>query len=155
MKILILNWRDPKHPFAGGAEKSVMEHAKRWKKEGADVSWFAASFDRARKEEVVDGIKIIRRGNHYTVHLYFVIYCLSGKMEEFDFIVDCFHFVPFFSPIFMKKVKRIAIVQERAGKLWFKNLIFPLSLIGYLLEPFFFKLYKNTIFLTGSESDRK
>lgn len=152
MRILILNWRDPRHPFAGGAEKSVLEHAKFWRKKGARITWFAASFEGASKEEVMDGIKIVRRGNHYTVHLYFIAYCLLGRFKDIDLVVDCFHFIPFFSPIFMKKYKKVAIVQERAGKLWFKNLMFPFSLVGYLMEPLFFHLYKNVQFITGSES---
>lgn len=154
MKILILNWRDPKHPFAGGAEKSVLEHAKYWKKMGAEITWFAASFKGARNEEIIDGIKIIRRGNHYSVHFMFFVYCLQRKLTSYDLVVDCFHFVPFFTPILMFKKKKIALIQETGGKLWFKNIFFPLSLIGFIIEPLFFLFYKKVEFITASESTK-
>lgn len=152
MNILILNWRDPNHPLAGGAEKSVLNHATYWMRKGAKVSWFAASFKGAKKEEQVEGIKVVRAGNHHTTHLLFFVYRLLGKFKGVDLVIDCFHFSPFFSPLFMPRTKKIALVQETAGRLWFENAIFPLSLFGFLLEPFFFKFYRNVDFITGSDS---
>ncbi|MHA1280146.1 MAG: hypothetical protein ACTSQ8_23375 [Candidatus Helarchaeota archaeon] len=38
MKILILNWRDIKHPAAGGAEAVTYEIAKRWVQWGNEVT---------------------------------------------------------------------------------------------------------------------
>ena len=34
MRILILNWRDIKHPQAGGAELVTFEHVRAWAKAG-------------------------------------------------------------------------------------------------------------------------
>lgn len=154
MNILILNWRDPFHPLAGGAEISLLEHAKYWQKNGADITWFASSFQGARKEEKKDGITYIRRGSHFTVHLLFIVYYLlnKGKLKEFNVYIDCFHFLPFFSPLFIKKKKIVALINEVAGKVWFSNLPYPLAWIGYHLEPWFFKAYKNTPFITASDS---
>lgn len=152
MNILILNWRDPKHPFAGGAEKSVLNHAKYWAKQGADITWYAVSFDSAKNEETVDGIKIIRKGNYYTILIHFIFDVLLGKFSGFDLFIDCFHFIPFFTPLILPRKKKIALIQETGGKLWFKNIFFPVSLIGYLLEPLFFVFYRNTEFITASNS---
>ena len=44
MKILTTNWRDIKHPLAGGAEISTHEHAKGWVHAGHDVILFSSSF---------------------------------------------------------------------------------------------------------------
>jgi hypothetical protein len=60
MKILILNWRDPMHPLAGGAERSVLEHAKYWKNMGAEITWFASAFPGSKNRDIVSGIQIIR-----------------------------------------------------------------------------------------------
>ncbi len=155
MRILILNWRDPKHPFAGGAEKSIFEHAKFWAKQGARVTWFASTFANAKKEQSIDGIKIIRAGNHYTVHLHFIVYSLLNRFKDVDIVVDCFHFVPFFTPIFASNKKKIALIQETGGRLWFNNIFFPLSLIGYLTEPLFFLFYRGVEFITSSDSTKK
>lgn len=153
MNILILNWRDPSHPLAGGAEQSLHEHAKYWVSRKANITWVASSFEKAKKEELIDGIKIIRFGNQYTVHLLFVIYWLFGKIhKDFDVVVDCFHFLPFFTPLYIKSIRKIALINEVADRLWFSNLPLPFSWIGHKLEPLFFRFYKNIQFITASES---
>ena len=65
MNILILSWRDPKHPLAGGAEQSVWEHAKGWHDAGNRVTWFSSRFRGSVATENIDGIKIVRNGYQY------------------------------------------------------------------------------------------
>src|SRR5689334_2645433 len=101
MKILILNWRDIKHPLSGGAEISLFEQAKIWTKKGAKVTWYSSSFKNSKKEEVIDGIRFVRNGSHYTVSLNFFADYLMGKFKSIDVVIDCFHFVPFFTPLFI------------------------------------------------------
>lgn len=152
MNILILNWRDPEHPLAGGAEQMVFEHAKYWKRRGADVTWFASHFKKAKREEFIDGIKIIRRGSQYTVFIWAFFYYLMGKLGRVMLVVDCFHFIPYFTRFYIKNIPIVAILQEVAGKLWFENIFFPISKIGYIVEPFIIKSYRNIVFITGSKS---
>lgn len=152
MKILIFNWRDIRHPLAGGAEISLFEHAKYWQKKGASVTWFASTFCGAKNTEMIDGIKIIRKGSHYTVQLLGFFYYISGKFSNVDVVIDSFHFIPFFTPLYVKEAKILALINEPAKKLWFKNIFFPLSLAGYMLEPLFFVFYKKKQFITGSNS---
>ncbi|MDO8658518.1 MAG: glycosyltransferase family 4 protein [Candidatus Levybacteria bacterium] len=152
MNILILNWRDINNPDAGGAEISLFHHAKFWKRMGAKVTWFASSFQGAKEREIIDGITIIRKGSVYTVHFLFFYLYLKKYFEKQTIIVDSFHFLPFFTPLFVKNSKIIALINEVANKLWFSNLFLPFSLIGYLSESYFFHLYKNIPFITGSDS---
>jgi glycosyltransferase involved in cell wall biosynthesis len=156
MNILILNWRDPKHPLSGGAELSLLEHAKVWQKKGAQITWFASNFKGAKSLEVIDGITYLRQGNHFTVHFHFLIsYIFHRTSHNYDVIVDCFHFFPYFTPIYIKNKKIIALINEVAGEVWFENLVYPLAFIGYKLEPFIIRLYKKVPFITGSESAKK
>lgn len=155
MHILVLNWRDIKHPLSGGAEISLFEHAKYWKKKGAKITWLASSFLGAKKKEEVEGITILRAGSHYSVHIFGFLYYLFGKLEKPDIVIDSFHFLPFFTPIYMKQAKIAALINEVAGRVWFSNIFFPMSLIGFLIEPFFFRIYKNQQFITSSESTKK
>jgi len=69
MNILIYNWRDIKNPDAGGAEVFTHEIFKRIAKRRHNVTWFTSSFPNCEKEEIIDGIKIIRCGGKYTVYL--------------------------------------------------------------------------------------
>lgn len=155
MNILILNWRDIKHPLAGGAEYMLWEHAHYWKKKGAKVTWIASGFVNGKKEEVIDGITVKRFGSHYTVHLQIFIFALQGKLSQFDTVIDCFHFLPFFAPLLFPKKKVIALIHEIAGSVWFQNLFFPFAIIGYLVEPFFFLPYRKRKFITVSDSTKE
>lgn len=154
MKILILNWRDIKHPLAGGAEISTHEHAKRWVEEGCEVVQFSSSVPGRTCEEIIDGIRIIRKGSHYTVHLHALYYYLKHFKNKIDLIIDEFHFIPFFTP-FYAHTKIIAFIHETARELWFKNQPFPINILGFILEPLFFRLYKNIHFMTVSSSTKK
>lgn len=152
MNILILNWRDSKHPLAGGAEVSLFEHAKYWVNKGATVTWFCSSFKAAAPYEIINGITIIRKGSHFTVHIHAFLYAIFGLSKKPDIIIDSFHFIPFFSPFYISKKKIIALINEPAKNAWFKNIVFPLSLIGYLSESCFFSFYKHIPFITSALS---
>jgi len=154
MKILILNWRDIKHPLAGGAEIATHEHAKAWISAGHSVTMFSSTFPNGKIEETIDGMRIIREGNHYTVHLKAAHFYLKNLKSKIDLVVDEFHFIPFFTPLYVSR-KKIAYIHETAGENWFKNIYFPLNLIGYLLEPLIFLLYRKIRFITVSNSTRE
>ena len=155
MNILILNWRDLKNPRGGGAERVTHEHAKAWVKAGHRVIQFSSYFKGALFSEMVDGVKIIRRGSHFTVHLWAFFYFLSGRFGKIDLVVDEFHFIPFFTPVYARKTKILGFIHEVAKNVWFSNLPFPLALLGFVLEPFFFLFYKKTPFITVSPSTKR
>lgn len=160
MNILILGWRGPKHPNAGGAEQVVHEHAKGWVKAGHNVTLFTSYFTGAKIEEDVDGIKVIRKSFQYWgVHFAAIFWYIFDKHPKFDLVIDQFHGIPFFTPLYIK-IKKIALIQEVAKEVWFANQMpFPINyiigLIGYLGEPFIFLFYKRVHFMTGSESAKK
>jgi glycosyltransferase involved in cell wall biosynthesis len=153
MKIRILNWRDPKHPLAGGAEQSLLNHAKYWKRKGAIIEWFASREKGLKTYETLEGINIFRKGSHYTVHMH--AFREKRKAHEADIIIDCFHFVPFFTPFYAENKKIVALINEPAKEAWFKNIFFPASLIGYTIEPLFFKAYYKVPFVTSANSIKK
>lgn len=156
MNILIFSWRDPRHPLAGGAEQVVLEHCKGWIEAGNTVTWFSSKFDSSLVHDVIDGVSVVRGGNQYLgVQITAFFYYLKNR-NKYDLVIDQFHGIPFFTPIYVKKPK-LALIQEVAGKVWLLNpLPFPMNLIvgiiGLIFEPFVFLLYKNTPFMTGSES---
>ncbi|MBX4205987.1 glycosyltransferase family 4 protein [Candidatus Microgenomates bacterium] len=156
MNILVFSWRDPKHPLAGGAEQVVHEHMKGWTEAGHNVTLFSSWIKGLEREDEIDGIKILRKGYQYLgVQIAAFFYYLKNK-NNYDFLVDQFHGIPFFTPMYTRKPK-IAIIQEAARKVWFLNpLPIPINwivaVIGYFGEPFVFLLYRNVPFITGSNS---
>ncbi len=160
MNILLLSWRGPGHPNAGGAEISTHEHAKGWIKAGHSVILFTSYYRGAKREEVIDGVTVIRRGSQFFgVHKEAFKWYLWKDHLKFDLVIDQFHGIPFFTPLYVK-TKKIAFIHEVAKKVWKLNqFIFPLNVLVYILgitfEQFIFLLYQKISFLTVSESTKK
>lgn len=150
MNILILNWRDVRHPKSGGAELVTMEHAKSWVAAGNRVTWLTARYKGTKKESTVEGIDFVRRWGSLTVYLYAPIYLLANA-KRFDLIIDEVHGFPFFSPLLTGKPV-IVFIHEIAGKIWDSMFPFPKNAIGKLLEWLYFRLYKHCMFWTDAQS---
>ncbi len=160
MNILIFSWRDLKHPLSGGAEQVMHEHAKGWIAAGHSVTWFSSTYKDAPQNEILDGITIFRRGGQLLdVQVRGFIWYLFGKHSKFDLVVDQFHGISFFTPLYVR-VKKLAVLQEVAREIWLANYLpkpfnWIIGTIGYLGEPFIFLLYKNVSFMVGSQSAKK
>lgn len=161
MNILIFSWRGPGHPHAGGAEKSTHEHAKGWVKADHNVTLFTSYYKGGKAEEIIDGVKIIRRGSQILgVHREAFKWYLSERHEKYDLVIDQFHGIPFFTPLFVKE-KKLAFIHEVTKEVWKLNsLRKPFNLLpaifGTISEPYFFKyIYKNVPFMTGSNSTKE
>lgn len=161
MNILIFSWRDPEHPNSGGAEQVTIEHAKGWIEAGHDVYWFSSSFPGAKRNETISGVKVLRGGGQALgVKLAGIFWYFFKKHPKFDLVIDQFHGIPFFTPLYVKS-KKLAFIHEVTKDVWKLNTWpKPLNLVPFYLgsffEPFIFRLlYKNTIFWTVSESTKE
>lgn len=153
MNILILNWRDVKNPKSGGAEIVTLEHAKGWVKSGHKVLWFTSRFKGSKKNELIDGVEIIRAGNFLTVYLIApLFYLFSGR--KIDLVVDEIHGLPFFTPIYVRK-PIIAFIHEVAEEIWDYMYPFPINKIGKIVEPILLLPYRRIKFITVSDSTKK
>lgn len=159
MKILILNWRDIKNPNSGGAEILTHEMAKRWVALGHEVIQFSSFFQTAKKDETVDGVKIIRRGHadarfvFWSVHFLAFIYYIKYFRNHFDLVIDEIHGLPFFTPLYVKE-KKIALICEVAGGIWDMVFAFPVNKLGRIIENNYFRYYRKVLFLTISNSTK-
>ena len=153
-RILIMNWRDTKHSFAGGAEVYIHELAKRWVKDGNQVTWFCGNDGNIPHNETIDGIRIVRRGGFYFVYVWGFIYYLTKFRGRFDVIIDCQNGIPFFSPIYAKE-KIYCLLFHVHQEVFNKYLPKPLAWFASVLEnramPY---VYKNVRFMTISESTK-
>ncbi|MEK7119553.1 MAG: glycosyltransferase family 4 protein, partial [Patescibacteria group bacterium] len=150
MKILILNWRDIKHPKSGGAEIVTLEHAKSWVKAGHTVIWFTAGFNNARSEEFISGVNIVRWAGPLTVYLAAPIYYLLHR-KEFDIVVDEIHGVPFFTPLYVQ-VPIVAFIHEVAGDIWDSMYPFPINIVGRAMELLYLRLYRHIPFWADAQA---
>lgn len=153
MRLLILNWKDIRHPYAGGAEYVTHQYAKHLVKMGHKVLIFTKLFPSAQKRETIDGVNITRQGNTWSVYFYAIFYYLKNK-SRLDVVIDQIHGIPFFTPLYVK-VPILAFIHEIAGKIWFKELVFPFSYFGYFVEKYYFQFYNKVAFLTDSSSTKQ
>lgn len=160
MNILVLSWRDPKHPMSGGAEQVMHEHMQGWIEAGHKVTLFSSKYTEGPSDETLDRVHIIRRGRQILgVHLSAFFWYLFSKHERFDMVVDQFHGIPFFTPLYVRS-KKVAVIQEVAQNVWLKNqLPFPFNWVfgitGLVTEPLYYQFYKNIPIITGSASAKK
>lgn len=160
MNILFFNWRDIRNPQSGGAEVLTHEMAKRWVLWGHSVVQFSSLFPSGVSEELVDGVRIIRRGSAdfrsltIPVHLAAYRWYMRHGRGTFDIVIDEIHGIPFFTPWYVKE-KKIALICEVADEIWGKAFSFPANVIGPIVERNYFRWYKQIPFLTISPSTRK
>lgn len=161
MNILMLSWRDIHHPQAGGAEIVTFEHAKYWVKAGQNVTLFTSRYPGSKSYENLSGVLIHRYGDSILgVRVFFILWYFLYQNSSFDLVIDEFHGIPFFIPLFIK-TKKLALIYEVTGEVWRLNPWPPIvnllpSLIGYYLEPLIFRfVYNNIPFLTISNSTKE
>ncbi|WP_324278338.1 glycosyltransferase [Blastococcus brunescens] len=66
--VLFVNWRDATHPEGGGSERYVHRMAEGLAGGGLRVSIFCAAHPRAVADEVVGGVRVVRRGGRLGVY---------------------------------------------------------------------------------------
>lgn len=133
LRVLILNWRDTRHKWAGGAEVYVHELARRWARAGVDVTLFCGNDRYCPPEEIVDGVKVVRRGGFFTVYLWALIYYLWRFRGQFDVILDCENGVPFFSPLYANTPVVLLLFHVHQD-VFVEHLRRPLSDVARFLE---------------------
>lgn len=159
MRILILNWRDIKNPSSGGAEVLTHEIAKRLVRLGNKVIQFSGYFNGAAKEEVIDGVKIIREGHSDLRTLFFSVQFRAflfykREHEKYDLVIDEIHGMPFFTPLYVRE-KKIVLICEVASDLWIKFFGLFFGTLGRLVEKFYFLyIYKDIRYMAISKSTR-
>ncbi len=99
MRLLVLNWRDIRHPQAGGAEQFMHQIVRRWVAAGAHVTWFTARPRGQDASEVIDGIRFVRSGGDLSLYLHAAARMVRLRTDV-NVIVDCQNGIPFFSPLF-------------------------------------------------------
>jgi len=167
MKILIINWRDPKSPLEGGAERFTQKYGEYWADSGHQVTWLTNSFEGSKEKEQKNGISYLRIGPsldgslfkyifYYPIYLIKTILFAKNYIEEekIDLVIDEIHGFPFFTPLY-SKARNVLLTCEVAGPIWDKMFPFPINLIGRYTEKFIYQIYKNTEIWAISENTKK
>lgn len=154
MRIAFFNWRDIRHPQAGGAEVLTHQLLKGLIARGHEATLFTSSFKGAAPRETVDGIDHIRYGGRFSIYAN-AYSCYKRHIEgRYDIIIEGINGVPFFTPLFARE-RVVPMIHQLTRENWFSGLWFPLSLAGYHLEDLMLRPYHGlpTIALSKSTKD--
>ena len=154
MNILILNWRDPKNPKSGGAEKLNMQILRPFLDRGDSVTWYAMRGEDMLSEEKYKGIHIVRFGNSLTHFLYWPYLYFTKRFGKIDLIIDSIHGTGYLSPIIAPRVRKIILICEVAQNIWDEMYPFPINQLGKIWEKLMFQFYRNNNFWTISNSSK-
>ncbi|MEJ7831968.1 MAG: glycosyltransferase family 4 protein [Nocardioides sp.] len=101
--VVFLSWRDTRNPEGGGAELYLEKMAAGLVARGVRVTIFCAAHDAAPAEEVVDGIRFVRRGSKLSVYGQGMRALARRQFGAVDLVVDIQNGLPFFSRLVTRK----------------------------------------------------
>ena len=152
--LLAINFRDPKHPEAGGAELHLDHILREAVRRGWRVTWLATGFPGGAADETWDGMRVVRRGNWWNFNV-----ALPGVLRrEFsdpppDLVVEDINKVPCLTPLWTR-AKVAVIVPHLFGATAFREASLPVALYVVALEALIPWAYRRSRFLAISESTR-
>ncbi|MFD6263966.1 glycosyltransferase family 4 protein [Micromonospora chalcea] len=152
-RVVVLNWKDPWHPDAGGAEVYAWQVARDLVTAGAEVTFVTARPKGQPGDEVREGIRIVRVGGRWTIYPR-VLGWLARHRRQFDAVVDCQNGIPFFSPAVLPAAVPVICVihhvHDRQFRLYFGPVV---GRFGAWLEgPVARRVYRRAVTLAVSPS---
>lgn len=154
MRVVWFTWKDKKNPAAGGAEVIDDGLATRLVRDGHEVLFVTAGFPGGAKEETVNGYRIVRLGNRFSVYWFAYRYYKKNLRGKADLVIDEINTVPFFCKLYVRE-RNIVLCHQLCRQIWFYQMVFPVNVIGYLLEPLYLRLLNRQTVLTVSASTKK
>lgn len=152
-KVLVVNWRDVKNPEAGGAEIFAHEVARRWVAQGHEVTQLASRFPGAPRTEIVDGVRIRRRGRLRTGSFHAAVQWELARLRGYDLVVESVNTIPFLTPWWSYRLPTaVVVIHQLAVDVWDAELPRPLAYLGRKVELALLRLYRNAPVVVGSES---
>ncbi|MFC4784664.1 glycosyltransferase family 4 protein [Nocardioides sp. MAHUQ-72] len=95
--VVFLSWRDTGNPEGGGAERYLAKVAEGLVARGCRVTVFSAAYAGGAPDEVVDGVRHVRRGSKLSVYLQGMRLLATRRFGRVDAVVDVQNGLPFFS----------------------------------------------------------
>ncbi len=153
MKILLVEYRDMKHPLAGGAEIVLYEVFRRIVAMGHQVDYLCNGFEGGAAEEIQDGIRILRRGRQAYFNYWAPwVYRTELRANRYDLIIEGIDKIPFYLPLFERNIPIMAIVPHLFGSTVFQEVSCLPATYVYLLERGVARAYRKCMFSLLSKS---
>jgi glycosyltransferase involved in cell wall biosynthesis len=145
------SWKDINHPEAGGAERVSDAIRKRLVVDGHRVTLITARYPGSQARETAAGVQTIRVGSRYSVYL--KARRQYKKLPVQDLIIDEMNTIPFMASFYRGSAVPVLLTYQLARRVWFYQIAFPLSIIGYIVEPLYLHLISKRYQLVLTESN--
>jgi glycosyltransferase involved in cell wall biosynthesis len=153
LRVAVVNWRDPWHPSAGGAEQYAWQMAVGLLARGARVWYLTARAPGQSRRESRDGVTIVRAGSWLSVYPRALAW-LAARRWSFDAVIDCQNGIPFFTPWVLPRGVPVLCVMHHVHDAQFGVHFSPvMAAIGRLLEgPVARRAYRRHACVAVSQS---
>jgi len=152
MNLLVVNWNDLKNPYAGGAEVHLEELLRRLVLRGHQVTLFCSGWSGCEREEVVEGVRIVRRGNRYNFNLVAPLHLRRlTRQSRYDLLIEDINKIPFYTPLYLK-MPRLVVIPHLFATTVFHEINFLLGTYIYIAERPLVSVYRGSRFNVISES---
>lgn len=152
MRFLMLSWRDPANPKAGGAERVTHAYWRALRERGHETYWYTNEFQGCSREQDIDGVRIVRGGGQGTSIIEAVRW--YRRQPKFDLVVDQHHGIPWLAP-WWAKTHSISYLHEVLGPIWHSFYPWPAAMAGRMQERFVHWVYREVPFWVGSASTQR
>lgn len=152
--VVLFNWRDTQNPEGGGSERYVEAMARGLVERGARATIFCAAHDSAPADEVVDGVRFVRRGDHLGIYLIGALRLLLRRFGKVDLVVDVQNGLPFFTR-FATRAPVVVLVHHVHREQW--PVVFPglLGRVGWWIERVVApRVYRRSQYVAVSRATR-
>lgn len=159
MRVLVLNWFDWTHPLWGGAEVYLRETCLRLVKRGHEVTLIASAYDGSVSDELLDGVRVLRRGRFWTFHLELPWHvsritrddAVASSHRDWDVVLEYTNKVPLLSPVWAP-APVVAIAHHLWGTSIFSESPWPVATAVWASELLLPVAYRRVPWVAVSES---
>ena len=155
-KILILSYRDLRHPEMGGAEIIIHEIYRRLHAAGHPVTFLTCRFPGGADRDEIDGMEVLRIGNLYNFNFAVGAYYRKHlRRAGYTVLVEDLNKLPFYGPAFQREAPVLVNIPHLFGTTVFQQAFFPLAAYVYFQERFIPRVYRDCFFQVLSDSTRE
>ena len=153
-RIHVFAFRDRADPEAGGSEEHATQVCTQLTRAGLDVTLHTGRVLGGPAEIERNGYRVVRRGGRVGVFLTSPIDEWRGRLGPADGIIEIFHGVPFFAPLW-SRAPQVGLVHHVHLGTWDALLPGPAGRIGHLVERFVVPVvYRRRALVTAADSAR-
>lgn len=152
--VVLFNWRDTSNPEGGGSERYVEAMARGLVRHGARATIFCAAHAHAPADEILDGVRYVRRGDHLGIYLLGALQLLFRRFGKVDLVVDVQNGLPFFTRL-ATRAPVVVLVHHVHREQW--PVVFPgmIGRVGWWIERFLApRIYRDSQYIAVSRATR-